>query len=131
MSWWTKKGRRVLKIGGLAALGALTGGVTAAGSAGFLGLSGATAGALAGAGIGGAMGAQQDSQERAAEKLAKESDRANAEALANDQRQAATEAGNQVSVSDSGTESALSKILKRRSALQRSIRTSGQSRLGD
>lgn len=47
------------------------------------------------------------------------------------QRQAYEQAGAQVQTTDAGTQSALAKILQKRSALQRSIRTQGQQRLGD
>lgn len=47
------------------------------------------------------------------------------------QQQAYNDAGNQLNVSNAGTQEALAKILKKKSALQQSIRTSGQQRLGD
>lgn len=47
------------------------------------------------------------------------------------QQQAYTDAGNQLNTSNAGTQEALAKILKKKSALQQSIRTSGQQRLGD
>jgi hypothetical protein len=56
---------------------------------------------------------------------------ANAQAQANAQRQASINAGNVQQVSQAGTEDAVSKLLKKRTALQRSIRTTGQQRLGD
>lgn len=56
---------------------------------------------------------------------------ANRQAEANAKRQASINAGNVQQASEAGTESALSKILKKRTALQRSIRTAGQQRLGD
>lgn len=47
------------------------------------------------------------------------------------QQQAYIEAGNQLNTSNAGEQTALAKILQKRSALQRSIRTQGQQRLGD
>lgn len=56
---------------------------------------------------------------------------ANAQIQANAQRQASINAGNVQQTQDAGTQTALAKILQKRSALQRSIRTGGQQRLGD
>lgn len=50
---------------------------------------------------------------------------------ANAQRLAYQEAGAQMQTSEAGTSEALARLLKKRSALQRSIRTGGQQRLGD
>lgn len=47
------------------------------------------------------------------------------------QRQAAINAGNTQQVSNAGEQQALAKILAKKTALQRSIRTGGQQRLGD
>lgn len=47
------------------------------------------------------------------------------------QRQAAINAGSTQQVSNAGEQQALAKILAKKTALQRSIRTGGQQRLGD
>ena len=47
------------------------------------------------------------------------------------QRQAAINAGNTQQVSNAGEQQALAKIFAKKTALQRSIRTGGQQRLGD
>lgn len=67
----------------------------------------------------------------AMEDLAEAQAAANAAQIANAERQASIAAGNVQQTSEAGTENALSKILKKRSALQRSIKTAGQQRLGD
>ena len=67
----------------------------------------------------------------AMEDLAEAQAAANAAQIANAERQASIAAGNVQQTSEAGTESALAKILQKRSALQRSIRTQGQQRLGD
>ena len=63
--------------------------------------------------------------------MAEEQAKLQAQQLAQAQRQAQVDAANVQQVQNSGTESALAQILKKRSALQRSIRTQGQQRLGD
>ena len=69
------------------------------------------------------------------EDLAKEQERMQErmqeQQLAQAQRQASIEAGSVQRTEDAGTSEALQKILQKRSALQRSIRTGGQQRLGD
>lgn len=65
------------------------------------------------------------------EKLADEQARVQQQQLENAQREASLAAGNQMQTSQAGTQEALAQLLKKRSALQRSIRTGGQQRLGD
>lgn len=65
------------------------------------------------------------------EQLADEQARMQQKQLELAQQQAYNDAGNQLNVSNAGTQEALAKILKKKSALQQSIRTSGQQRLGD
>lgn len=65
------------------------------------------------------------------EDLAKEQERMQEQQLAQAQRQANIDAANTQQIENSGTSEALAKILQKRSALQRSIRTGGQQRLGD
>ena len=65
------------------------------------------------------------------EQLADEQARVQQKQLELAQQQAYTDAGNQINVSNAGTQEALAKILKKKSALQQSIRTGGQQRLGD
>lgn len=65
------------------------------------------------------------------EKLADEQARMQQKQLELAQQQAYTEAGNQINTSNAGTQEALAKILKKRTALQQTIRTGGQQRLGD
>ena len=67
----------------------------------------------------------------AMEDLAEAQAASTAAQIANAERQASINAGNVQQTSEAGTESAISKILKKRSALQRSIKTAGQQRLGD
>ena len=65
------------------------------------------------------------------EELSDEQARVQRKQLELAQQQAYTDAGNQLNTSNAGTQEALAKILKKKSALQQSIRTSGQQRLGD
>lgn len=65
------------------------------------------------------------------EKLADQQARVQQKQLELAQQQAYTEAGNQINTSNAGSQEALAKILKKRTALQQSIRTGGQQRLGD
>lgn len=65
------------------------------------------------------------------EELADEQARVQEEQLKQAQRQANIDAANSQQIENSGTSEALAKILQKRSALQRSIRTGGQQRLGD
>ena len=65
------------------------------------------------------------------EQIADEQARVQQRQLELAQRQAYNEAGNQINTSNAGTQEALAKILAKKSALQRSIRTGGQQRLGD
>ena len=118
---WNKYGKRVATIAGLAAAGALTGGAA----------WGAGLGALAGGALGTAAGGMVDAQHESGKKLEKEQEEFQQQQLEQAQRQASIAAGNVQQTSEAGTEDALSKILKKRSALQRSIRTGGQQRLGD
>lgn len=67
----------------------------------------------------------------AMEDMAEQQEKLQAQQLAQAQRQAYEQAGAQVQTTDAGTQTALAKILQKRSALQRSIRTQGQQRLGD
>lgn len=65
------------------------------------------------------------------EQIADQQARMQQQQLEQAQRQAYEQAGAQVQTTDAGTQTALAKILQKRSALQRSIRTGGQQRLGD
>ena len=70
-------------------------------------------------------------QMKAMENLADEQARMQEEQLKLAQQQAYTQAGNQINTSNAGEQQALAKILAKKTALQRSIRTGGQQRLGD
>lgn len=116
--WRNRAARTVLATGVGGLIGSVIPGVgTAAGAA--------LAGGLVGA------DAMQAEQKDAAAELAEAQRRADEQARIQAERQASISAGNVQQTADAGTAIALSKILKKRSGLQRAIKTGGQQRLGD
>lgn len=123
MSWWTKH-RKTIGYGiGMAVAGALTGGVGAAALGATAGLT--TGAAIAGGTLGAMQGATTGLQSEDQDKALAQQKR-----LAQEEVARANATPQQVNLDN---ESTISKLLQKRaaSAIQRTIKTGSQQRLGD